>query len=143
MKKEKGKKEGLLKRLKNVEDKNEVQLKIIKGKTDTNSYVNFFDEHITREVAALIKEIKSIEDNVDYSKLSFVGGNKNLYGFKNFKTFEKLIKDLHNRNMTTDEVETNQSVFVVNLHKLRAYPTRGSKYIDLKESVFRNAKNFL
>ena len=143
LKKEKDKKEGLLKRLKNIEDKNEVPLKIIRYKTDINSYVNVFDEHITREVAALIKEIKSIEDNVDYSKLSFVGGNKNLYGFKNFKTFEKLIKDLHNRNMTTDEVETNQSVFVVNLHKLRAYPTRGSKYIDLKESVFRNAKNFL
>ena len=28
------------------------------------------------------------------------------------------------------------------LDKLRAYPARGFKYIDLKESVFKNAKNF-
>ena len=28
------------------------------------------------------------------------------------------------------------------LDELRAYPARGFKYIDLKESVFKNAKNF-
>ena len=47
-----------------------------------------------------MKEIKSIGDNADYDKLSFAGGNKNVCGFKNFKTLEKLIKDLDNRNMT-------------------------------------------
>ena len=37
-----------------------------------------------------MKEIKYIGDNADYDKLSFAGGNKNIYGFKNFKTLEKL-----------------------------------------------------
>ena len=36
----------------------------------------FYDEYLTSEAVALIKEIKSIADNVDYDKLSFAGGNK-------------------------------------------------------------------
>ena len=83
----------------------------------------------------MIKEIKSIGDSVDYHKLSFESGNKKVYGFKNFETLEKLVKDLHNRNMRIDKVEIKQNEFAEKLDKLRAYPAKGSKYIDLKESV--------
>ena len=68
------------------------------------------------------KEIKSIGDNVNYNKLSFAGGNKTVYGFKNFKSLERLIKNFHNRNMTIDEEEIKQSNFFENIDKLRAYP---------------------
>ena len=43
----KDKKEGLLKRLKNIEDKSEELLKIIRDKTDRRSQVNTFDEELT------------------------------------------------------------------------------------------------
>ena len=43
----KDKKEGLLKRLKNIEDKNEELLKTIRDKTDRRSQVNTFDEELT------------------------------------------------------------------------------------------------
>ena len=88
----------------------------------------------------MIKEIKSIGDSVDYHKLSFESGNKKVYGFKNFETFEKLVKDLHNRNMRIDKVEIKQNEFAEKLDKLRAYPAKGSEYIDLKESVSKNFK---
>ena len=94
---EEDKKEGLWKRIKNIEDKNEGQLKINGNKTGIKSQIDFFDEYLTPETVALIKEFKSIGDNVNYDKLSFTGGNKKVYCFKNFKTLEKLIKDLHNR----------------------------------------------
>ena len=84
------------------------------------SYIDFFDEYLTLEAIALIKKFKSIDNNVNYDKLSFVGGNKKLYGFKNFKVFQKLIKD-HNRNMKIDEAKTNQYELAVNVDKLRAY----------------------
>ena len=42
----KDKKEGLLKRLKNIEDKSEELLKIIRDKTDRRSQVNTFDEEL-------------------------------------------------------------------------------------------------
>ena len=88
----------------------------------------------------MIKEIKNIEENVDYDKLSFTSGNKKVYGRERFKTFEKFIKDIRNKNMTRDEAEVKQNKFAEKLDNLRAYPARGSKYIDLKESVSKNVK---
>ena len=90
----------------------------------------------------MIKEIKSIENSVDYDKLSFTGGNKKVYSIDNFMTLEKLIKDILSKNMTIDRVEIKQNRYAEKLDELRAYSARVSKYIDLKESVFKNVKNF-
>ena len=140
--KKQDKKEGLLKRLKNIEDKNEEQLKTIKGKTGLKSKIDLFDENLTPEAIALIKQIKSIEENADYDKLSFTGGNKKVYSLDIFETFEKLIKDIRSKNMIIDEKEIKQNKFAENLDELRACPARRSKYVDLKESVSKNVKNF-
>ena len=88
----------------------------------------------------MIKEIKNIEDNVDYDKLSFTGGNKNVYGLDSFKTLEKLIKDILSKNMTVDEAEIKQNEYAEKLDKLSPYPARRSKCIGLTESVSKNAK---
>ena len=114
---EEDEKEGLLKRLKAIEDKNQEQLKAVTGKTDIKSKTDLFDEDLIQEVIALIKEIKSIEENVDYNKLSFTGGLK-VYGLDSFKTFEKLIKDIRNKNMTIDEAEVKQNKFTEKLDEL-------------------------
>ena len=71
-----------MKRLKNLEDKNEELLKAIK--TNTTSKTDLYDEGLIPDVIGLIKEIKSIEENVGYDKLSFTGGNKNVYGLESF-----------------------------------------------------------
>ena len=60
--KDEDKKERLVKRVKNIEDKNEELLKAIKGKIDIQSKNDLFDEDLTPEAIALIKEIKSLED---------------------------------------------------------------------------------
>ena len=106
-----------MKRLKAIEDKNQEQLKAVTGKTDIKSKTDLFDEDLIQEVIALIKEIKSIEENVDYNKLSFTGGLK-VYGLDSFKTFEKLIKDIRNKNMTIDEAEVKQNKFTEKLDEL-------------------------
>ena len=90
----------------------------------------------------MIKEIKSIEDNVDYGKLSFMGGNKNVYGLVSSKTLERLIKDILSKDMTIDRAETKQNKYAENHNELGAYSTRGSKYIGLKKSVSENFKKF-
>ena len=59
--KEEDKKEGLLKRLNNIEDKNEEQLKATEGKTCSKSKIDLFDKHLTLEAIDLIKVIKSTE----------------------------------------------------------------------------------
>ena len=127
----KTKKEGLVKKVKNIGDKNEELLKTIKGKTEMKSKIDLFDEDLTPEAITLIKEIKSIEENVDYNKLSFTGGNKKVYDLDSSKTFEKLIKDIFSKNMTIDEAEIKQKKFAEQVDELKDYPTRVSKYIDL------------
>ena len=104
--KDEDKKEGLVERVKNTKDKNEELLKAIKGKTDIKSKIDLFDEDLDSEAIALIKETKIIEENVDYDKLSFTGGNKKVYGLDSFKTFEKIIKDIRNKNMTIGRNKT-------------------------------------
>ena len=136
---EENRREGPLKILKNIEDKIEEQLKAIKS--DTKWKNDLFDKYLIWDATALIKEIKSIEENVDYDKLSFTGGDKKVYGLDSFKTFEKLIKDILSIIITIDETKIKQNKFAEQFDELRAY-TPGGKYIGLKESVFKNAENF-
>ena len=44
--------------------------------------------------------------------------------------------------MTIIKAEIKRNKFVEKLDELRAYPAREYKYIDLKKSVFKNAKKF-
>ena len=61
------KKEGLLKKLKNTEEKNEQLLKT-KNKTENiKDVTDFVEEPFNLEVKALIEEIRTIQKDVDYS----------------------------------------------------------------------------
>ena len=91
----------------------------------------------------MLIEIKEIGDNVDHEKLFFTGVNKNVHGFKNFKTLEKLTSDIYKRNTKIDEAEMKQNEFFEELDKLKDYPARGPKYIYLKESVSKMQTSFM
>ena len=74
-------KEGLLKRLKNIEDKNEELLKA-KNKTENIKEVtDFVNEPWSLEVKELIEKIRVIQKDVDYRKLKIRGGNNTDYDF--------------------------------------------------------------
>ena len=72
------KKEGLLKRLKNIEDKNEKLLKVKVEVTD------FIDQSLLFEAKKLIEEIKVKEKDIDYRKLKIRGGNNVDYDFSDY-----------------------------------------------------------
>ena len=72
------KKEGLLKRLKNIEDKNEKLLKVKVEVTD------FIAQSLLFEAKKLIEEIKVKEKDVDYRKLKIRGGNNVDYDFSDY-----------------------------------------------------------
>ena len=79
--KDEDKKEGLLKRLKNIEDKNEELLKA-KNKTENIKEVtDFVNEPSSLEVKELIEEIRVIQKDTDYRKLKIRGGNNTDYDF--------------------------------------------------------------
>ena len=64
--KEEDKKEGLLKRLKNIEDKNEERIKATKIKTENIKEVtDFVEEPLSLAATRLTEEIKIIQKDVD------------------------------------------------------------------------------
>ena len=84
-----------MKRLKNIEDKNEEPLKALTNKYENIKEVtDFVKELLSLEAKALIKEIKVIQKDVDYRKLKITGGNKTDYDFRDYKAFRELFRDL-------------------------------------------------
>ena len=86
---EEDKKEGLFKRLKNIEDKNEKLLEVKnKANESIKKVTDFVDQPLSFEAKELIKEIKAIQKDVDYRKLKIEGGNNVDYDFRDYKTFK-------------------------------------------------------
>ena len=86
---EEDKKEGLFKRLKNIEDKSEKLLEV-KNNTIGNikEVTDFVDQPLSFEAKELIEEIKAIQKDVDYRKLKIRGDNNVDYDFSDYKTFK-------------------------------------------------------
>ena len=108
------KKEGLFKRLKNIEDKNE---KLLEAKNETKNIkeiTDFVDEHLSLEAKDLIEEIRAIKKDVDYRKLKIRGGNNTDYDFSGYKTLKELFRDLYYKKITLDDAEANQIQIDIN-----------------------------
>ena len=135
-------KEGLLKRLKNIEDKNEELLKA-KNKTENIKEVtDFADEPLSLEARDLIEEIRVIQKDVDYRKLKIRGGNNVDYNFSDYETFKELFKGLYYRKITIDEAEREQVEFNAIIGVLENYTLRNDKYIEAKNKLLNNVKKF-
>ena len=91
---------------------------------------------------ALFEEIKTIEKNVDYRKLKIIGGNSVMYDFSDFKTFNDLFEDLRFEKMSIDDAEIKQNEFNEKLNALSKYSPRNQKYLETKNMILDNAKNF-
>ena len=134
------KKEGLLKRLKNIEDKNKLKNKVKnKGITEVTDFV---DQPLSFEARELIKEIKTIQKNFDYRKLKIKRGNVEEYDFSDHKTFKELFRDLDYKNITIDEAESKQDEFSAMLYVLKNYSPKCDKYVILKNNLLDNAGKF-
>ena len=134
------KKEGLLKRLKDIEDKNEKLLKV-KNKTENIKEVtDFIDQPLSFDTKKLIEEIKVIQKDVDYRKLKIRGGNNVDYDFSDCKTFKELFRDLYYKEITIDDVEAKQYELDTVINASENYIPRNNKYVDAKNKLLNNVK---
>ena len=136
------KKEGLFKRLKNIEDKNEKLLEV-KNKVenkDIKEVTDFVDQPLSFEAKELINEIKTIQKNVDYRKLKIRGGNNTDYDFSDYKTCKELFKGLYYRKITIEEAEREQDEFNAIIGVLEDYTPRNNKYIEAKNKLLNYVK---
>ena len=99
--KEEDKKEGLLKRLKNIEDKNEELLKAKNKIENTKEVTDYADAK-----------------DANFRKLEIKSGNNVDYDFSDYKTFKELFRDLYYRKITIDDAERKQDEFDVMLYHL-------------------------
>ena len=135
---EEDKKEGLLKRPKNIEDKNEELLKTTKNKTkNIEEIANFIKEPLSPEAEDLMLDYR----DVDYRELTFTVVNKNTFDFSDFKTFNDLSRDLYFKKMTIDDAEKKQNEFNKTLGDLSDHTPKNKKYIEARENLLDNAKN--
>ena len=85
--KEENKKVGL-RRLKNIEDKNENQLKVLKDQLEKQPIISKVKSPIFNKVPLrnllddkslkAFDEIRNQDENIDYSRLNFIGSSKNI-----------------------------------------------------------------
>ena len=132
-----------MKRLRNIKDTKEEQLKAIKNEAENIKEVtDFVKEPLSSESIALINEIRSIQKNVDYRKLIFTGVNGFTHDFSDYKTFKELFRNIYYRNMSINEAERRQDKFDAVLNVLSRHSPRDGKYIKAKIELLDNAKNF-
>ena len=134
------KEEGLLKRLKNLEDKNKVENKV--GNKSIIEVTDFVSQPSSFEAKELINEIKTIQKNVNYRKLNIKGGNNTDYDFSDYRTCKELFRDLYYRAVTIDEAESKQEELNVVIVALKNYTPRDNKYVEAKNNLLNNVKNF-
>ena len=132
-----------MKRLKNIDNKNEEQLKVIKNKTgNIKEVTDFVEEPLSLEANGLIEEIKIIQKDVDYRKLKITGGNKIKYHFSDYKTFKELFRDLYYRNISIYQEGRKQDEFDGSFGALSAYSAKRKEDVETKNKLLNNTKNF-
>ena len=136
------KKEGLLKKLQNIEDKNEELLKIKNKTKNIKEVTDFVKEPFSLEEKALIAETGVIQKDVDYKKLIIRGGNNIMYDFSDYKTFKELFRNLYYKKMSINDAEMEQNEFDAKFSALKKYSPKGQKYFETKNKLLNNAENF-
>ena len=111
LEKEEDKKQGLLKRLKNIEDKNEWQLKILKDQAEKQRIIikvktpNFnnvsFKTSLDGDWINVFDGINEIDLSVDHSNLTFFGSSKKYnFDFKSFISLGSITENIYNDNVS-------------------------------------------
>ena len=115
----------------------------IKNKTENIKEVtDFVKEPLSLEAKDLVEEIRIIQKDVDHRKLIIRGGNNFTYNFSYYKAFKELFRDLYYKKMTINDAEMKQNEFNSILDALNNYSPKAQKYIEAKNSLLNNAKNF-
>ena len=140
---EEDKKERHLKRLKNIEDKNKKPPEV-KNEANENikEVTDSVDQPLSFEAKELIEEIKNIQKDVDYRKLKIRGGNNVDYDFSDYRTFKELFRELYYKKTTIGYVERKQDEITGVMGALKAYAPRDNKYVEAKNKLVNNVKNF-
>ena len=134
---------GLLKRLKNIEDKIDKQLNEKKdSQLGIKSIGYTIKEELSQEEKNMLEKLNNREKLINYRKLNFTGGNKVDYDFSEYRLLKELFKAIYYRNITIERAERIQEEFNAIIDALKSYKPKKPKYKENKEKHLINARNF-
>ena len=151
---EEDQKEGLLKKLKNIEDKNEKQLQVIKGQggkqleqlknIDKSKTLEITDKISKKnnEANEILSEFKKIDKTLEIADLLCTKtDNKTKYDFNRFSLPLKFIEKIHNYEITLDEAINDKTELSILINKLHNnYGPRNTEKIEKKKRVLESAR---
>ena len=144
------KKEGLFKRLKNIEDKNEKQLKAIEDKNekqlDTNSKslksISYFSQ-LSTKAKELFEKIKKEKNDIDPEKFVCVKTDGTIFNFNKFQNSVDFALNIYRDKNLLKDVENKQYDTKLLLNKLGYYNPTKPKKIKAKEETLSAAEKLL
>ena len=153
MDKDKGRKEGLLKRLKNIEGKNEEQLKVLKDQLEKQPIIskvknrNFnnvsFRNLLDDKSMKVFDEIRYQDEIIDYSRLNFIGSSKKYtFKFGDFMSLGNLAENIYNGNVSLDAAKQEQRKMENMLERFIDYNPIKNVYKNQKVNILLNAREF-
>ena len=106
------KNKGLLKRLKNIEDKTDKQLNENKGsQLGIKSINHTVKEELSQEAKNMLEKLNNQEKLINYRKLNFTGRNKVDYDFSEYRSLKDLFEAIYYRNVKIEKAERIQEEF--------------------------------
>ena len=153
LEKEEDKKEGLLKRLRNIEGINEEQLEVLKDQWEKQpiiskvknpnfnnvSYRNLLDA----KSMEVFNKIRDQDEIIDYSRLNFIGSSKKYaLNFKNFMSLGNLAENIYNGNVSLGAVKQEQRRMENMLEKFIDCNPVKDAYKNQKSNILLNAREF-
>ena len=134
-------KEGLFKRLKNIEDKNEERLKAIEdqGKKQLDAIKNietsskplksisFFDQIDQEAKKKVYEKIKKERKDIDPEKRVCVKDNKTILNFNIFKISTDLASNIYHKKTSLKNAENTQLEMKTLLNKIKKYAPRNQR----------------
>ena len=143
------KKEGLLKRLENIEGNNEVQWKAIKdqGKKQLGEIKNINKSNTLKvidkirrkndEANKILLEVKKIDAKLDTAELVCTKTDGTKYDFNRFLFPLKFIEKIHNYEITLDQARNDQTKLGILINKLNNnYNPKIQKKVKEKKIMF-------
>ena len=101
---------GLLKRLKNIEDKTDNQLKENKdNQLGIKSIGYTVKEELSREAKIILEKLNNQEKLINYKKLK--GGSNSEYDFSDYRSLKEFFRAIYYTKITIEESEAIQEEF--------------------------------
>ena len=136
-----------MKRLKNIEGKNEKQLEAIRNQgerqleairdfsvTKRPEEIKFCGEK-DEEQEALINEVKKIDRKNSSKSFSIVHSNKTLYDFNMFKSLDQFASDIYDNVITIKDAKEEQDELVSKIRDLTEYNVRNEERVKQKQKI--------